>query len=144
METWIPAAKVVEAVNAILMRGGTATAESQYAEICSEALRLAQEDLIRILTIKGYTASQIESWSSRGRYVLDQAIFWSLTRATGLGDYTNTNIKQYDRREELERAPAILIGGESVAPGGAAGGGGISSGRLSGWRRYGRRFDAFN
>ena len=115
MQTWIPPGKVVEAVNAILMRGGTDTANTQYAEICAEALRLAQEDLLRILTVRGYTGAQIESWDSRGRYVLDQAIFWALTRATGLGNYTDANINKYDRRKELMDAPAILIGGSLSA-----------------------------
>ncbi len=136
---WIPDDKVVEAVTAILMRGGTTVATQQYAEICSEANRLAVADLTRILAIKGYSAAQINSWDDRGRYALDQSIFWALTRATGLGDYTNTNIKQYDRRGELEKAPAILIGGEPVVPG-PSDIGGISHGRLSSWKKYNRRW----
>lgn len=142
---WIPDAKVYEAVAAILMRGGTTTttANAQYAEICAEANRLAVADLTRILALKGYSADQINSWDDRGRYSLDQAIFWALTRATGLGNYTDTNINKYDRRAELERAPAILIGGVPVKPGPSEVGG-IAHGRLAAWGRLDARFRAQN
>ncbi len=129
----IPDAKIWEAISAILHKSDADPLGDEYAEIVAEANRLAIADITRILMTRGYSGAQILAWDDRGRYNLDQAIFWSLMRAGALAGYPDNFAKTFDRRKELELLPAIMIGGEPVKPGPSAIGG-ISHGRLRAMR----------
>lgn len=139
----IPTAKVLEAIAAILQKGDADPLADTYLEICDEANRLAISDVYRILTIRGFSEAQIQSADDLGRWNLDQAIYWSLMRAGALSNMPDHFAKSFDRRKELMDSPAILIGGAAQAPGGNDGGGGVSYGRLSAWKRNRRKYDAF-
>lgn len=140
----IPTAKVVEALSSLLQKTEADPLATSYLEICDEANRLAISDIYRILTIKGFSAAQIASADDIGRWNLDMAIYWSLMRSGVIGtSITKAFADSFDRRKEMSDAPAILVGGASVAPAGNDGGGGISSGRLSAWRKNSRKFDRF-
>lgn len=140
----VPDAKIWEALSALLQKTADDPLAGTYAEIVAEANRLAISDIWRILTLNGFSAGQIAAADDLGRWNLDQAIYWSLMRSGVVGTaITKPFADSFDRRKELQDSAAILIGGTSVAPAGAAGGGGISFGRLSAWRRNGRKFDAF-
>ena len=130
---WPTDSDVQTAVVAVLTKAAVADVQipSGLAEIITEANAAAQADLTRILVLKGYTPLQIANWDDAFQYGLDQAKFWGLVNCGGLGEYPDKFVKALDRREELTRAPAILIGGVPVAPPvGGSDVGGISSGRL--------------
>lgn len=124
----IPDAKVFDAVSSILQKNCADPLAASYAEICSEANRLAIADINRILVTKGYSPAVIAVWDDLGRYNLDQAIFWALTRAGGLSGLSDSFVKNFDRRKELETMTAIIVGGVPQPAGGTQVGG-ISSGR---------------
>lgn len=131
---WPTDAQVQAAVLGILTKGvsGDAglTVPTGLAGIVTDANRAAQADLTRILALKGYSPSQIAAWDDQYAYGLDQATFWALVRSGGMAAFEDKFAERLDRREELERAAAILIGGVPVAPPTGGEVGGISSGTL--------------
>lgn len=131
---WPTDAEVQTAVVGVLTKGVSGdpglVLPSGLAGIVSDSNRAAQADLTRILALKGYSPAQIAAWDDRYAYGIDQATFWALMRSGGMANFEDKFAKMLDRREELQSAAAILIGGIPVAP--PAGGdiGGISSGTL--------------
>lgn len=131
---WPTDAEVQAAVLGILTKGvsGDAglTIPTGLAGIVSDSNRAGQADLTRILALKGYTPAQIASWDDRYAYGIDQATYWALVRSGGMAAFEDKFAERLDRREELQNATAILIGGAPVAPPTGGEVGGIASGTL--------------
>jgi|GEM_PF-6846927 len=131
---WPTDAEVQAAVVGILTKGVAGdpglTLPTGLAGIVADANRAGQADLTRILALKGYSAQQIAAWDDRYAYGIDQATYWALVRAGGMAQFEDTFLKLLDRREELQTAAAILIGGTPVAPPTGGEVGGISAGTL--------------
>ena len=131
---WPTDADVQAAVVGVLTKGVSGdpglTLPSGLAGIVSDSNRAAQADLTRILALKGYSPAQIATWDDRYAYGIDQATYWALVRAGGMAGFEDKFLKLLDRREELQAAAAILIGGAPVAPPTGGEVGGISAGTL--------------
>src|SRR5262245_1406238 len=125
---WPTSAEVKTAL-AGLLKVAEAELPALFDGIVDASNKAAQDDLNRILALKGYSAGQIALWDQQLSWGRDLALWWCVVKGAGLGDYDDRFVKALDRRKELEQAVAILIGGVPTAP--AAGGsevGGVSFG----------------
>lgn len=109
---------------------------TQATEKAQEALNTSTNDLYEILVLKGYSPSQIFMWDYGAAYNLDLALYWFAMRSGMLANYDQTRLESLDRREDLQKASAIVINGQAVAPNVNAGPvGGVSSGQLTAVQR---------
>lgn len=87
--------------------------------IIGRAVTRAERDILTRLLGKGYTDAQISASDDIVSYVLDQALFWSLTEGTdSVGK--DRDFSALDHRKELENPNwlGLRIGGVIVSPGG--------------------------
>ena len=104
----------------------------EWATLASIACKDASEDIISLLALKGYSAAQIASADQLASWVERRAYVLTMYRGTALANYDLTSVKLVDPYEMIERANAILINRQPVAPDtGATPVGGIGFGRLN-------------
>lgn len=103
-----------------------------YTRIVPAANQAAADDITYRLMARGYSLAQIDQWDQRVTFNTDLGLFWALTKAGGLGDYSDQWVNKLDRRKELDTI-ALFVGGSVVLPGEDADGSGfaVGGGRLS-------------
>jgi hypothetical protein len=119
---------------------------AQWDGLVDQGVKSGASDVRQRLIGKGFTLAQIESWDQLPQYVLDQAVFWALTRgAVSSEQVSEAKLKTLDRRDELTATGFLTSGSTILYPvagdspvGGISHGGSCYRERLD--QAYGRRF----
>jgi hypothetical protein len=118
----------------------------QWDGLVDQGVRSGAADVRQQLIGKGFTLDQIESWDQLSQYVLDQAVFWALTRAAVSGEQVSeAKLRTLDRRDELGQTGFLTNGSTILYPvAGESPVGGLSFGQSDYRERlehtYGRQF----
>lgn len=101
-----------------------------WAGIVASALAASTADITLALVTRGFDPGQIDQADPLflRAVALDQAVYRSLLRGTGLHGFEKDQIESFDRRQELRDGATLVIGGKAVGPNPGGGSGGIAFG----------------
>ncbi len=116
MGPYITDAQLKEAVAAALGTTAADLAADQWDPIIAGANFSAANDIVQALTLLGHSVTNIDAWDQAADFNRDLGTFWALARGAGLGAYNAPQLKALDRRDELRKMTALIIGGVPVAP----------------------------
>ena len=88
----------------------------KWASIVEDALASATLEIVGAMQARGFSVAQIDAWDRRREYSIDIAKFWALNAGGGLANYSDTFIKNLDRRKELAGV-SFTVNGVIVQPG---------------------------
>ena len=112
-----------------LLSTDPAALPAKFESVVADSFRAASNDVAGALLARGFAPGQIATWDRAAEYVLDIGLFWCLTKAGLLGNYSDLFVTKLDRRKELLTTP-LMVGGALVAPGSSAEGFAVGGGRL--------------
>lgn len=112
-----------------LLSKDPASLPAKFESVVADSFRAAANDVTGLLLARGFSAGQVAAWDRSAEYVLDIGLFWCLTKAGLLGNYSDLFVAKLDRRKELLTTP-VMVGGVLVSPGSSADGFGVGGGRL--------------
>lgn len=101
-------------VAAQLKKASTELAD-YWDTIVEDALNAAYNEIVTVLSSRGYSSAQIADWDRGGEFEKDIGLFWALTKGAGLTGEDDRWINKLDRRKELETV-SVTIDGEVVDP----------------------------
>ena len=91
-----------------------AVADSVFAD----SVNRAYLDIVSRLQARMYTQSQIEAWDRGAEYNLDIAMYWVFQSGGVPANFSDQFIKNFDRRNEMDKDSFRLVcGGVVVRPG---------------------------
>jgi hypothetical protein len=110
---FINSATLTSAVQDVLQK--SETLESFWTSIITAALSESYNDIVSVMTARGYSPGQLLSWDRGIEFQTDLGIFWALAKGRVTQEVTAEKLKELDRRQEL-RIVVFTIAGLIVAP----------------------------
>lgn len=114
---WIDLATFRVRIGDLLQKADPSTLKVKDSAL-QDSLTAAANNVTNILLGRQYTLAQIDAWDSRVEYNVDIALYWAFSRGAIPGNYSDTFIKTFDRRNELKESVFKLVcAGTVVRPG---------------------------
>lgn len=111
---------VLQAVSDTLQQVGVGNLPAQWESISAQCQTWAYNEIVSVLSGRGFTPAQITAWDRGAEFELDLAIFRALSRGGALANLSVEFIKSFDRRPEL-REVIYTTAGAIQDPQGTAG-----------------------
>ena len=83
---------------------------AKWDMIVRDSNRAAYNEIVGVLSGRGYTAAQIAAWVRGEEFEADIGLYWALVKGGGLEGYSDTFINKLDRREELAEVDVVVDG----------------------------------
>lgn len=115
-------AVILQAISDTLQQAGTSSLPAQWTNIANQAQTWAYQEIVSVLSGRGFTAAQIAAWDRGAEFELDLSLFRALSRGHMLGAMADAPflLKTFDRRPELLTV-IYTTGGAIQDPQGTAG-----------------------
>lgn len=135
---WITAPELKQRLADVLSKG-VSDLDPKWDSIVGDAVISASNTVTELVTARGFSVTQVAAWDQVKDFTKDIGIYWCLIRGGALGNYSDQFVKAFDRRDELRKLEAIIIGGVPTTPGiPTATDLAVGSGRLAGDATNGR------
>ena len=95
-----------------LSKGGLG---EKMTTIVADSYASAVSEVTEAFKARGFSDAQFQGWDRRREYVIDIALFWAMTKAGSLANYSDLMLKKLDRRAEIATM-AVTVNGVIVQP----------------------------
>lgn len=97
-----------------------------WTTLCVQGVAQAYDDVVSIMSLKGYPVSTINQWSALNAYVLAQGMYQVGLMGANYADYSDKFVQPQNLCEKdgfLDRFGVVIVDGVAIAAGGSDVGG---------------------